>query len=470
MTILNTATDDAFLASALARVGACLDEAGIERWLQQARESHRFAIEQIPFSGLSQWLFEATTGNLVHASGRFFKIEGIWVETNFGGVPQWSQPIINQAEIGILGILAQRKNGILHFLMQAKMEPGNINTVQIAPTLQATRSNYTRVHAGRSPPYLDYFQGVRPRRVLVDILQSEQGARFLRKRNRNMIVEVPEDEPVQVAPDYAWLTLGQLQRAMRADNVVNMDARTVLSCVSFGKAHKPVRVGAPGGIGALMLSSLLDGGCSQRSDDEVISWFTEMKSRYELLVERIPLKLVRDWERTAMDIHHRERDFFTVIAVRVEAENREVAAWTQPLVKPHEPGIVAFIVKPIHGVLHFLVQAKVEPGNFDVVEMAPTVQCLTGSYRTAKTPPSFLEYVLSATPDRVAFDTLQSEEGGRFYREQNRNMIVLAGPEFPESIPDNYIWLSLGQIKSFIRYNNFVNVQCRCLLGCIPVG
>jgi hypothetical protein len=50
------------------------------------------------------------------------------------------------------------------------------------------------VHGGKSPTYLEYFNGEKDVTVLVDQLQSEQGARFLHKRNRNIIVEVDENE------------------------------------------------------------------------------------------------------------------------------------------------------------------------------------------------------------------------------------------------------------------------------------
>jgi len=131
--------------------------------------------------------------------------------------------------------------------------------------------------------------------------------------------------------------------------------------------------------------------------------------------------------------------------------------------------LIVFIVKEFFGVLHFLVQAKVEPGNFDVVEMAPTVQCITGSYEAASREerPPFIDYVLNARSEQVRFDTLQSEEGGRFYREENRNLIVMAEENFSEDIPDNFIWMTAGQLKEFIKYNNFVNVQARCLLSSI---
>ena len=65
----------------------------------------------------------------------------------------WDQPIIVQKEIGILGIL--KKNN--KYLLQAKFEPGNINKIQISPTVQATKSNYTQVHGGKKVPFLNYF-------------------------------------------------------------------------------------------------------------------------------------------------------------------------------------------------------------------------------------------------------------------------------------------------------------------------
>ena len=73
------------------------------------------------------------------------------------------------------------------------MEPGNVNIIQLSPTVQATKSNYTRVHKGKLPAYLNYFLDRKKSKFLVDLLQTEQGGRFLRKRNRNMLVEVDED-------------------------------------------------------------------------------------------------------------------------------------------------------------------------------------------------------------------------------------------------------------------------------------
>ena len=472
-----------FLVSALTKFNSAGETRDIVGWLKERAEKSRMTVERIPFSEMRKWHFEDHTGNLAHDSGKFFSIEGISVETNFGSKPRWMQPIINQPEIGILGILAKKFDGVLHFLMQAKGEPGNINTVQIAPTLQATRSNFTGAHGGKSPPYLEYFRQRRGK-TLLDTLQSEQGARYLRKRNRNLIIQTSEN--VEVLPDYCWLTLGQIFELMKLDNVVNMDSRSVLGTISF---DAPELHGVPIGeqVAAIrkvdsvaakhvpldvdpftehVIASELSTCKPVHDVDAIVSWMTELKSQTRLDVCPMPLKQVANWTIGTHEISHDDKRFFSVIAVSVEAGNREVSSWTQPIIKPQQEGLVAFVTKEIDGVLNLLVQAKVEPGNLDLLEMAPTIQCLTGSIRDAAAEdlPPLLSWALESPVDCFESSTMQSEEGGRFFLEQNRNLIMKAGGKISAEVPDNYLWMTVGQIKTFIKYNNHVNVQARCLL------
>lgn len=443
-------------------------------WLRRRNEEVVVQINPVPFSDLSSWAFDAATGNLGHESGKFFSIEGIRVTVDDGRLRAWTQPIINQPEIGFLGILAKEIDGVICFLLQAKIEPGNVNHVQLSPTLQATRSNYSQVHKGRKPQYLEFFQNAKKSQIILDQLQSEQGARFLRKRNRNIILCVEDDVPV--SEDFRWLTLGQIKALMNFDNVVNMDTRTVVSGLRYhghlgrlslydvNRFIEHLQVSA-GGYDLFVSEMALSG---YRSIDGILFWLSELKSRYELQVDRIPLREVRDWRVTDREIVRDDRRFFRVLGVEVVIDNREVRSWCQPLVEPMQEGLCAFIVKKLGGVCHFLVQAKIECGNFDVVEMAPTVQCLTGNYKDGYLySPPFLDYVLKAAPGQVLFDTKQSEEGGRFYHEQNRNMLVAAGEDFPESVPENYMWMTLGQIKEFLRFNNYLNIQARSLIAAL---
>jgi dTDP-4-dehydro-6-deoxy-alpha-D-glucopyranose 2,3-dehydratase len=466
-----------FLKSALTNENLFMPSSSFLKWMREMNDRVRVKIDRVPFSDMQEWCFSEETGNLVHRSGKFFSIEGIRVRTNWGTVHEWEQPIINQPEVGFLGIITKKIEGILYFLMQAKIEPGNINVVQLSPTLQATRSNYTRVHKGKAPVYLEYFNGEKPVKILLDQLQSEQGARFLKKRNRNVIVEIGENEEIEVYENFCWLTLGQIKSFLQHDNLVNMDTRTVISGIHFGEYSSEV-------LDFYHAMAVRDGNSNRENDllfsmlerdrhlhdlDEIISWITQKKSLYYLDVERIRLKSVKDWVIADDEIRHDKRKYFSVIGVNVEIENREVQSWDQPLIKAAQEGIIAFIVKRINGVYHFLVQAKVEAGNFDLVEMAPTVQCLTGNYRsgTSEYEVAFLDEVLNAPVERVWYSAYQSEEGGRFFKEQNRNMIVEAGDDFPIEVPDNYIWMTLNQLKVFINYNNYLNIAARSLIASV---
>ena len=169
-------------------------------------------------------------------------------------------------------------------------------------------------------------------------------------------------------------------------------------------------------------------------------------------------------------LFHEKKKYFSVIGVDVHIGNREVLNWSQPLVKSAQEGLIGFIVKKINGIYHFLVQAKLEAGNFDIIELAPTVQCLTGNYRTGlnEYEVPFINEVLNVPEERVIFKTLQSEEGGRFFREQNLSIIAEAGDDFPIEVPENYCWLTLNQLQTFIRFNNYLNIQARSLLAAVP--
>lgn len=462
-----------FLASAFS-LGCCVTTEDILNWIQQRNRETRYELEQTPLSELEDW--EYHDDRIKHKSGKFYSIQGIRVNTNYGQVSQWDQPIINQPEIGFLGFLVQKKQGVLHFLLQAKIEPGNLNVVQLSPTLQATRSNYTRVHQGRTPNYLEYFTGEKKVEILVDQLQSEQGARFFQKRNRNIIVEVDENEEVPVLENYLWATLGQIKQLMRYPNVVNMDSRTVISCITYGNySERDVRL-----LSALRLNkaesredsflySVLSKDNHLHDIPQIVRWITGLKFKYDLNVEKIGISQVKDWVYDGNVIAHKDQKYFSVIGVNVTIDGREVTRWNQPMVKAAQEGIIGFLVKKINGIYHFLVQAKVEPGNFDILELAPTVQCLTGNYRKGLNEYTipYIEYFVNPKKENLWYSVYQSEEGGRFYKEQNLNMIVEVGEDFPVEVAENYCWVTLNQLMSFVTYNNYLNIAARSLLSAI---
>jgi oxidase EvaA len=134
------------------------------------------------------------------------------------------------------------------------------------------------------------------------------------------------------------------------------------------------------------------------------------------------------------------------------------------MVRPREIGTVAFVTRSVGGVREYLVQARVEPGNLDLLELGPTVQFQPGSYRSL---PPFADLVAQTPWPRVLFSTLQSEEGGRFFHEQHRHLIVALPPAADPVLPQNYRWMTARQLRALVRYSNQLNVQARSLLACI---
>jgi oxidase EvaA len=430
--------------SARARDGVATGAEEFGKWFAERCATQAQQVTPISFDRMRHWSFAPDTGNLVHDSGRFFAVAGLHVNVERGPVPEWWQPIILQQEIGVLGIAVREIDGVLHLLMQAKTEPGNPNGVQLSPTVQATKSNYTGVHRGRHVPYLEHFVDVAPERVVADVLQSEHGAWFYRKRNRNMVVEVGPE--VEAGEDFCWLTLGQVQEQLKIDHRVNMDARTVLSCLPGPAQDAALHTGT-----------------------ELLHWITTNQAMTDVKTSVVNLSDLPGWKRTDDAISHERGTHFSVRAVDVVANSREVSGWSQPLIEPHGVGEVALVVKRFDGVLHALLHARVEPGYVDVVELAPTVQGTPENYATfpEKDRAPFAEVERLRREGRVLFSAEMSEEGGRFYHSRSRYTIIEVGDDYPAQEPPEFRWVTVPQLSRLLQHRHYLNVQARSLVACL---
>ena len=121
----------------------------LKKYYSELQENDAFDVNLIGISSIKNWGYDKDQ-NYVHDSNKFFSIKSVkYNETENG--------IIHQSDIGVLGILATTINDILHILVQFKEEPGNINKAQLSPTIQATKSNYSKAHGGSFPPYWEIF-------------------------------------------------------------------------------------------------------------------------------------------------------------------------------------------------------------------------------------------------------------------------------------------------------------------------
>ncbi|WP_306370088.1 NDP-hexose 2,3-dehydratase family protein [Nocardiopsis sp. CC223A] len=421
---------------------------------------------RIPLDDMEGWVLDPESGFLRHERGFFFSVEGLRISIPGAPVPEWGQPIINQAEVGLLGILVKEFSGVMHCLMQAKYEPGNVNGTQLSPTVQATRSNFTRAHGGKTVPYLEYFDGRPGTNVVLDVDQSEQGAWFYQKTNRNVVVETKDE--VELLQGFLWIPLAVVYRLLAFDDLVNMPTRSVLACLlfigeGFGEAAS---VGSDDFRGALLRSS--NPRRTRERTSDIVDWISERRAGLTATLERVRLDELDGWSYENGTVSHKSGGFFSVVGVDVEAGEREVSRWSQPMIEPRGTGIVAFLTSRIDGVLHVLIHARVEPGLMGFVELAPTVQCTPENYEHL--PPSawppFLEEVREADDAQVRFSSVLSEEGGRFRHARSRYLIVETEPSTGVGHRD-YRWVTLAHLADLLRRSNYVNVQARSLVACL---
>ncbi len=439
----------------------------LNTWIAERNAATHVEMRRVMLNECTPWVYDEAAGQIRNGAYSFFSIAGLRkVGYDMEGRTQaiTEQPIIVQSEIGYLGIICREFDGVMHFLMQAKTEPGNVNKVQISPTLQATRSNFMLAHGGNPPAYLDYFTNTKAHNVIVDQIQSEQSSRFLGKRNRNVIVLA--DHPIDAPKTHRWMTLGQIKKLMRENNIVNMDSRTVLSCIPWSSWGEPSKRVAQGCDEALYNSIFAEP--DMRSLNQAYGMLNNYRMHDWTRNEIVKLDELTDWDMLPDGIRHRESWPFEVIYCDIAIDGREVKRWRQPLFKARGAATFGLLSCLRGGRRKFLVQMKPEIGCFDRVEFGPTVQREADAVSGLTDVDAAFEALLSQNVE-VQADVMLSEEGGRFYHEQNRNVVLFLddcpAELEPSQLPEGYLWLDYRTLASMLSSNNNLNIQLRNLLS-----
>lgn len=435
-------------------------------WIQEMNRKINVNVTKAALHSTDYWYFNQKKGSLQNRDERFFSIRGLQYFKNRKLIAE--QPIIYQPEIGFLGIICKEFDGIMYFLMQAKVEPGNVNCVQISPTIQATKSNFEQVHGGKLPNYFSYFENSKEYTVIFDQVQSEQGTRFFKKRNRNIMIRV--DDAVEMLPNFRWMTLGQIKEFMQIDNLVNMDTRTVLSCIPFSTYQysenelKFIKE-------CISDEYLFDSIFSANIQDDIVpvyNYLNDAKMFWDVKSKLVPLFVLRDWNIDEKGITCNKESNFDVRYFDIEISGREVQKWKQPLLQARGIGLFGlFICKHKEG-YKLLVSIKAEVGAFDHIEIGPTVfresvNNETDNYVTEL----FLKKM--EQNEGILADGLFSEEGGRFYHEQNRNVIIMTDYIPSDELPEGLFWMSFSSLNGLVQINNCLNIQLRNLLSIIDI-
>ena len=414
----------------------------LQRWRLAARKWASATATRVPLSEVRQWETSELSPAYSHSSGMFFSVVG--VTHGFDGDERsTASAMIDQPEVGLLGLAVARSSLGLLALVQAKAEPGTIHGCQISPTVQATRSNQLRAHGGKPVLFLELFRA--PRVILLDTVQSEHGSVFWQKRNQSMIVEVPYFEPPL---GFRWVEISDLIRQLSVGNLIHSDLRTILALGPFWQS-----LNAP----TLVAEA-----------DRIQKWLGNHRSRIAFSATRVPLSDLMGWRRQQYKLHRIDGSSHEVIGVRVDAVGREVDFWDQLMVKPKAVGLVVLAVRVREGALQALFRVCVEPGIRDFVEIGPTVQVSGGDQPSDKMQSQLVRALAPATGKisrgQSLYDIFQADEGGRFFQSAVRYVLVNCDISPPS---EEYRWCDVKTLISIARSGNLLNIQARDALACL---
>lgn len=428
----------------------------IIKWIDEKNKHTNVNIEITKISNSNFWFYDLYNGRVINRKNSFFSIYGAEYIREDDFIVE--QPIIIQNEIGYLGIVCKINDGMPYFYMQAKIEPGNVNVVQVSPTIQATKSNFTRTHGGSLPKHFEIFEKSNFDNVIYDQIQPEQSSRFYHKHNRNLIIKYDYNLNLVDNEDFKWISYCDLMKLFEIDNLINMDTRTVISGFPLNLVDKKF-------INEKWLSSIN----SNDIDNEINMVFHTIGNYSMFCSDRTilkPLYELRDWKINEDGIFCNSKSNFDVKYFDISISGREVQRWSQPLFCSKGSALFGLVLKKINGEYKILISIRKYIGS-DTYEIAPTIQreYIENSSESNEIEMIFNKYL--SEKRNIVNDVILSEEGGRFYHEQNRNVII----EIDDNVdlPDGYCFVSLGTIKKLICMTQLVNIQLRNLISIIDI-
>jgi len=440
----------------------------LHQFVQRTIAEANLQVEPLPVGDDGAW--SLVDGCLRHRTGRFFEI-GAVAFTNHHG-QRIEQPMILQPEIGTLGFLIHRSELQTRVLVNAKVEPGNVGECQLAPSCQATLSNQQRAHGGAPTPCYSPFANPAPNSVLADTLQSEQGTRFWKKRNRNVIVEL-DDQQMAALPvpwTHTWVTLDELLQALLSDFSINTDARSVLVCSDWSRLIGRVPFGVNTGDAPLTKACRESFHFAEDVGQEVqgaLDLLKHARSSEPHSVQKVSLDDVTGWHRVDNGYRSDNRDFFDITHYGVEVRGREVPVWQQPFVESRSPGFIILCCAVVNRIPRFLFRVTKEIGLGSGAELTPGL-CIEpgGSIERISIADHSIDYLqdIIKNSGMIWLESKQSEEGGRFFLDVNHYQIVYLDKDVP-ALSDDFIWLSLQAVQQLVVRREIFTNEARSVLS-----
>mgnify|MGYP001211466640 FL=1 len=202
----------------------------------------------------------------------------------------------------------------------------------------------------------------------------------------------------------------------------------------------------------------------------ILDWVKTRQKKVKSKSKIINLNKCKDWYLDKnLNLQHKSGQFFKVKAVETKgAVGREVKSWTQPILTQKHGGVLAFISRQTKKFgTQFLIEARIEPGDDSILKISPSFQATQSNMNRAHggKRPKFYDIVIQQKGAKLIYYTVHNEEGARFWKKSNWNVIVNLNNPYDKRIKGgNYMWASLKQIKKLALKNRYVNPFVKTIL------
>ena len=193
---------------------------------------------------------------------------------------------------------------------------------------------------------------------------------------------------------------------------------------------------------------------------ELRGWIRQCALDSSCRTKKIPFAKSLEWNYDNKTITHKSNRFFKVIGVEWK-DNKKTHQ--QLLMDQWEIGTLGFILHKGKDGNKILIQAKVEPGNVGIAQIAPTCQATRSNLDQVHGGdlPLFALFFSDKSKNTLS-TSLQSEQGSRFFNKRNNNIIVIENKKL--TTPPNFKWVKVRLLCQALTQNYLVNTDSRSVL------
>ena len=404
-------------------------------WLNLKKLESTYEVSHVLLTELLKWKFSLKATELYHETRGFFSVKGLFVQNDAFAAKEIMQPILNQPEKGMLGFIRTIIQDKLYYLVQAKFEPGNPDLIQLSPTVQATVCNYSQIHGGLKTKYIEYFlkPDEFPYNLFLKYELTETASRFYGKTNYNCIIELPK-ENIKIYENFILIEEDCLKEIMLFDNIINMNARSILSIAFNTNVFK-----------------------KKSSETEI--WLDSLRKNFPTRRGFKIFKDLENWNFSDNEIVSDGEPGFQITGLNVKAK-REVREWFQPILRNKNLGHYALFSGLVDNEIKYLIHAYPEVGTLMDWEIGPTIVQLDDFSR--------LETHLSVDDKSIKkefrYSVKHSEEGGRFYQNINKYDFYNVNPKKIEA-SKLYRWVTFAELLSLNEIKGAVTSELRTMIA-----